>query len=288
MKYISTFLLIGLTQGIYAQFDSLYMAIIPFNSQTADGINYAESVRSHVYSFLSNDHRFVLVERDEFDAVVREREYQKSEDFIDGKIVEQGKAIGARFLLGGFYNVQTNSLSFSIYDVANGSLKCSIVADKARTENERGLVKIITKLDQLNEKLDRIDPFSTSRNAPPQRPSQYVVETNIRQLMKECFPYLQFWSVVRPLEESSGKVKELLIAAGSRMRIKKGTIVEVLVWEELTVDGITTQRMESAGWGRITRVEGENFSNLKLEAGGKNVKRLLKEGKKLKCRYVKK
>lgn len=281
MKYFFTFLLICAVQFVHAQYDTIYMAVLPFHSTSASSQDFVEATRAFVIETLSKDYRFVLVERDEFDAVYKEREYQKSEDFIDGKIVEQGKAVGADFLLEGYYDASINRLSFNIFEVKNGSLKCSIVANKARMENESGLSKLLQKAVDL----ENSNQSAVARNRI--KPSRYVIETNIKQLVRDCFQQ-KMWTVIRPISETGSKVKQLLIAAGSRMGLKKGTIVEIQVLLSEEIDGVALERMESAGWGRVIKVESENFSILKIEAGAKNIKKQLAAGHKLKCRYIKK
>ena len=292
MKYAFTLFLLLLMNATQAQYDKLYFAVLPFNSNTEDGKTYVESVRAQVIETLSSDYRFVLLERDVANAAFLEREYQKREDFIDGKIVEQGKAIGAEYLLDGSYDAKANQLTFSIYDVTTGALSCSIIADRDLPKEATGLVKVLTKIDEglenLNETLDPTYRRQKARRQASQRPNKSIIISNIKQLMKECFPSSVYWKVLRPEEETKSKVKELLIAAGTNMGLKKGSIVEVVhrVIEE--VDGFQLERYQSVGWGRVVRFENESFCVIKLEDGGKSIKKLIKAGNKLQCQYVKK
>ncbi len=292
MKYAFTLLLLFLMSTSQAQYDKLHFAVLPFNSNTEDGISYVESVRAQVMETLSADYRFVLLERDEINAAAMEREYQKSEDFIDGKIVEQGKAIGAEYILDGYYDAKANRLTFSIFDVATGTLNCSIIADRDLPKEATGLVKMLIKIDEgledLNETLDPTYKRQRTHRKATQCPNKNIVVSNIKQLMKECFPSSIYWSVLRPEEETKGKVKELLIAAGTNMGLKKGSIVEVVHRVVEEVDGLQLERYKSVGWGRVIRFENESFCVIKLEDGMRSIKKLIKAGNKLKCQYVKK
>jgi len=72
------------------------------------------------------------------------------------------------------------------------------------------------------------------------------------------------------------------------MKIKKKQLMEVQVEVEENVGGQKKIRYQSAGWGKIRKVDGADWSILKLEAGKKNIKKLLKQGKKLRCRIIEK
>ena len=118
-------------------------------------------------------------------------------------------------------------------------------------------------------------------------PSDYFVKSSIKELLGECFP-LKPWAVIRPTDESKSKVKELLIAAGSRMGLKKGTWIEILKLQTEQVENTKLERLIVIGLGKVDFVEGDNFSILKVEQGSKDIKELLDAGQQLKCRRKKK
>lgn len=277
MKYILTFLLsITIFCGTYAQYDTIYLAVMPFNASGPKGETIAKKAQSNSTIVIDEDYRILRVDRDEnaSNAVIWEREFQKSEDFIDGKIVEQGKAIGADYVMQGFYDVKIKELSISIYSMADGSLKGSIIVEKSGKKKKRksGALDLAT----MKIVYDKPAPLNDAD-----------MKASVKKLINKCFPD-KAWAVLRPTSENKSKVKKLLIAAGSRMGLKRKRLMEVLVIHVEDVDGVKIERMESIAWGKIEEVESENFSTLKIEAGEKNIKQELAKGKKLRCRVIKK
>jgi len=224
-----------------------------------------------IYDEFARDYRMVLLDRGEFDVVAEERDRQRDEDFIDGKIVEQGKAIGAEYLVDGFIDNYDEQLFLKIYDVSDGSLTGSVVSSLNVKRHQKH------PLDIKGEIKDIFSP--TTRTAQLQK--------NVKQLIKQCFSEFLF-IVVGAEEESKKRVRSLKVFAGSKMGLRKGQLLEVQALIEEEVEGVITTRQESAGWGRVEKVDGESWSILKLEAGKGNIKKLLKKGTKLRCREIKK
>ncbi len=280
MKYFFTFFFsVGILCSIQAQYDTIYLAVMPFNASSPKGETMAKKAQSNATSIINENYRIQRVDREVSanNAVVWEREFQKSEDFIDGKIVEQGKAIGADYVMEGYYDTSLKELTMSIYNIADGSLKGSIIAQKSASKKKRrsGALDLLT----MRIVYDKDSSGNILTDAE--------MKANTKKLISKCFPS-KAWAVLRPTSESKSKVKELLIAAGSRMGLKRKKLVEVLVVNIEDVDGVKIERLESIAWGKIDNVESENFSTLKIEAGEKNVKQELAKGKKLRCRLIKK
>lgn len=270
MKYTFTLLLLFLLNSTMAQFDSIYVAILPFESDRPIAEASKKQLQNAVVDVFSQDFRMFLVDRSELDLVAQERELQKNEEFIDGKVVEQGKAVGAEYLVDGFIDYKNRKLYLKVFDVSNGSLKGSTSSTlnvKPARDNS------IPTID-----LGKVLNFSSRTN---------YLQDNVKKLIEQSFPEILF-IVAGPESESKRQVKSLKVLAGSKMGVKKGQLLEVQVIVEEEVEGIKTTRQESAGWGRVQKVDGEVWSILKLEAGKANIKKHLKQGRKLRCRPIKK
>lgn len=76
-------------------------------------------LQSYVSEVFANDERFTLVDRSTLNLVQKERELQKSEEFIDGYVVQQGAAIGAQYLLVGDFELGDLMLTIKLYSVAD-------------------------------------------------------------------------------------------------------------------------------------------------------------------------
>ncbi len=286
MKYLFILLIFLCTANLQAQYDTIYMAILPFKSKTKIGEAFVKAARLDAIKAINTDYRIHRVDRSLTDAVKQEREYQKSEDFLDGRIVEQGKAVGADYVMDGVYDHNTKDLIINIYEVSTGNLKCSTIPKEIidlKEVKRKGISNWVNQSDLIS-----YDKATKTKYAGERWffPSPNVVKSNVKKLLFDCFPE-KSWAVLRPTSESKSKVKELLIAAGSRMGLTRKTYIDILVVIKEEVDGVTLDRLESVGWGKVEKVEGENFSVVKVEAGGKNMKKYLAEGNKLRCRFVK-
>ena len=283
MKYLHTLILLFLVYSASAQYDTIYVAVLPFTSNSAKSTAYVQAVENLVEETFTTDHRIVLLERNAVDAVVREREYQKSEDFIDGEIVEQGKAIGAEYLVEGHYDNKVDHLNVKVFNVNDASLMGTRVITGSSKEKEPSnkLVKALVKLNNAVEKLN-----ATGSSSRRKSPNAYQIQEGVETLMKDCFSEA-FIYVIRPMDASKSKAKELLIAGGSKMGLKKNSIVEVQAIVLEDVNGAKVERKEAIAWGRIDKVESDVFSILKLEKGAKEVKQRLDKGQKLICKKVK-
>lgn len=271
MKFLYTLLLCLFVSQLHAQYDTIYVAILPFASNSEVTEESKTKLQNVVADEFAKDYRMVLLDRGEFDVVAEERNRQRDEDFIDGKIVEQGKAIGAEFLVDGFIDNFDQQLFLKVYDVSDGSLIGSTLSSLTVKRHQK---------HPLDIKGEIKDIFSS---ATPTSQLQKKVE----QLIQQCFSEFLF-IVVGPEEESKKRVRSLKIFAGSKMGLRKGQLLEVQALVEEEVEGNITIRQESAGWGRIEKVDGESWSILKLEAGKGNIKKLLNQGTKLRCRPIKK
>lgn len=288
MKYLYLFLLLLITYSGQAQYDTIYLAVMPFTSATKQGKTFVKAAQLDAIKAVDTDYRIKRVDRSIANVVTKEREFQKSEEFLDGKTVEQGKAIGADYVMEGYYDHATKKFAVSIYQVNNGALKCSVIAEdiveikdvkRKGMANWRHQSSLITTYDK-----------NTSTRYPGERgyfPSPNVVRSNVKQLLNECFPE-KSWAVLRAVSENKSKVKELLIAAGSRMAVTRKTYIEILAIMKEDVDGTILERTVVIGSGKVIKVEGNNFSILKVEDGGKKIKAHLDAGQKLRCRFIKK
>jgi hypothetical protein len=268
MKNLYSLFLCLLAFQIQAQYDTIYVAILPFASDSEMTEESRTKLQNIVADEFSKDYRMVLLDRGEFDVVAEERDRQRDEDFIDGKIVEQGKAIGAEYLVDGFVDNYGRQLFLKVYDVSDGSLTGSVVSSLTVKRQQKNL---------LGELKDIFSPTTRTEQ----------LQKNVKQLINQCFSEF-LYIVVGAEEESKKRVRSLKVYAGSKMGLKKGQLLEVQALVEEEVEGVITTRRESAGWGKIEKVDGESWCILKVEAGKGNIKKLLNKGTKLRCRAIKK
>lgn len=258
--FVCLFLLNGLIAS--AQINKISVWVAPFTHDTSGQqfTKYAELCHASVSKFLLTYGRFAVVERGTTRELEAERRLQKSESFIDGKVVEQGRAIGAEYILNGHVSVRTGKLFLTITSLADNT---TVEAGECDIKNnilygEGNLVGMSTSR-------------KVARLLPP------MLE---RWLAKEKF------TLVRSLEDDDDETKKVLVAAGTAKGIKKGAKLEVFYTVKETVDDEELERFVSVGELKVDTVENANFSTAKVRDGEKEIKKLLTSGQKLYCRFV--
>lgn len=213
--------------------------------------NKMNKVQSYVLEKLVKDNRFNLVERSKINIIKKERELQKSMDFIDGYVTNQGKAIGTDYLILGDFELGEMSFTISIYSVADEKLIASeIIMLKKRLSTN--FMSIRTPIDEATDRL-------------------------INQLAPN------YMTLLEVTNERKGKAKEVLIAGGTNRGLKKGDEVEFKIMEERVVEGETLTYYKTIGTGKIDKVEDKNFSLVSIKKGGKELVTLIQSSQKIIC-----
>jgi hypothetical protein len=212
-------------------------------SSTSTGISV--NVPQYCLNFLANNKKFITVDRQNLSLINAEKELQKSENFIDGYIVSQGKSEGVDYILKPIYFKEKEMLTLRMYDISGNSIKCFV-------EN---------KLD-VN--------FFQVKNLEAQ--TQYMMH----ELLLNCFDVK--YSIVRPADD---KEKKYLVAIGKRQLAVEGDKVSIFEMVEEEIDGEKIVRRNELGRGVIDKVQDDNFSLLSFRTNEKIVREALKSGKKL-------
>ncbi len=228
--------------------------IAVYGMQNKGGTSSINVVPEKIINYFSNDKDFAIIDRKNKQLVNKEMRMQKSEDFIDGYIVEQGKAEGADIICQSIYDHKSKRLIIQMTDVATKEIMCS----KER-KLDSGWLKGLKNLDQ-------------------------ELTIMLFEISSDCFG--KGFPVVRAFEKSKNKVKKLLVLAGYAQRIKLKYKMEIVMSVEEKIGDITKIRKTAIGKGYISQIEDENFSILKVEDGKKEIFQALEDGIKLECRLI--
>jgi len=229
------------------------VAILPFSSEDA-GLSASGKLKEY-YTFVSSaflrDGRFTVVERNSWELIHQERELQKSEEFIDGTVIEQGKSIGAEYLVTGFFYVKQNaySVKLSLIDVATGELTGSQIIDFSSAQ------------------------FQEASGSTASVASMVMVNKIRKDFIYKYFPQPKF-IVLRKLGNAE-KSKLLLVAAGAKDGIQRKDIMEIVVLQEEIMEGKTVERHVQVGKGKVTKIENENFCIVTVTYGLKEINKNL-------------
>lgn len=111
------------------------------NDDTYDGLT-KDRINNAVFAAITRHPGLQLIEHDHLASLKEERELQKSEDFLDGHVVEQMKAIGAKFLI---------KLEDYFRDGGQVSFKLSLISIE---QNMIGrTVDVVTSIDNIEKEV---------------------------------------------------------------------------------------------------------------------------------------
>ncbi len=245
----------------YAQEESKNVVIIKFTNAGPDtdrAKQWVANYQSYITMAFIKDKRFTILERDQWEIIERERELQKSESFIDGKIIQQGESIGAQYIISGVGDPNMRMATVKLYDVSSGKVLGTTVINFDLYEN-----------GSLSE----------------EDLTYFIIKNINKQFLYKYFP-LPPVKVVRVLEEDKKGAGKILIAAGSKNGVtrKKEFLVKERIYEQ--VDEKQVEREVTVGRVRVSEVENDSFSVGTVEEGGKVINEKLKSGVKLFCTTV--
>lgn len=247
------------------------VGILPFTYvQGAANFQDVNSIQETVTNAFVKTKRFSIVDRSKMDALKKEKELQKSDDFIDGSVVEQGKNVGATFLVSGhIISAQAEqmrsddgkghvsisykaklAISLKVIDVSTGQVITSETIEPKSGSTLGGLFGLgsSSASDAINKSIkkieDKIDEF-VSRNFP--------IYFSIAEIQEK---------------DSKGSATTILLAGGSSFGLKKGDKLKVVEITEMEVNGKKMTRKKEIGEIKITKVEDENFSICSVSSGG--------------------
>jgi len=83
------------------------LAVLPFvasRGAVISNLGNLNTIQEAVTKEFSSKSRFKMLDRSKFETIVQELNIQKSEEFLNSEIVEQGKALSAQYLVAGVVN----------------------------------------------------------------------------------------------------------------------------------------------------------------------------------------
>lgn len=227
------------------------------------------SIQETVSNAFVKTKRFNIVDRSKMDALKKEKSLQRSEDFIDGKVIAQGVSLGANFLISGHViSAQADqmttsegkatykaklSISLKVIDVATGQVVASETIEPKSGSSLLGAIGI---------------GESSSQSAISK--AIKGIESKIDEFVGTNFP--QSFSIAEIQEkDSKGNATKVLIAGGSAFGLKKGDKLKVVELTMIEVNGKKLQRKKEIGELKISKVEDDNFSTCSVSSGGLDI-----------------
>lgn len=250
------------------------IAVVPLTNR-ADryGKQHADNLTETILNTVVNTRRFKVVDRTNFDAIFTEENFQKGENFIDGEVVEQGKKMGAEYIIAGslsnyaiskLYTTDSKgnkkfsgykgdiSFALKIIDVKTGE----IIATETFKSNSGKSLLIYSKT--FNNKSEAV-------NAAIQNS-----EEDIDEFIEKYFPALM--KIYEISDAKGSKAKEVVITGGTAKGLIDGQILKVVEISKVDIDGQTVERKKEIGWLKISSVNDEHFSTCKVTDGHSLIK----------------
>jgi hypothetical protein len=288
MKTLITILLLGISFTMHAQetIERLSIGILAFSySSGSVSSSDAHVISDAVVNSFVETKRFNVVDRTKTNDLEKEKELQKTEDFIDGDaLVSQGKSIGAQYLVSGHisnvdkrsewktktksdgsterYEAFSASISFSvkIISVESGEIMNS---QNFQTGSGGGILSINPK--------NKEDAFLRGVSS-----LKYEIDTWIGVNFPLEIPLVEIVE-----NDKKGLPLVILIAAGSDYGMVKGDKLKVMEVTEININGVVKTRKKEIGQLKITEVDDGSFSSCSVTSGATEIKSALDSSKKI-------
>ena len=268
--------------------DLITVGIFPFKGQYK---NYVLELQNQTIQSFAQKSRFTVVDRTNLTTLKSEKELQKTEDFMDGYVVDQGKSFGAKFVVTGeLQNIGTISQQFKRVNTYNNTyyyetqyaayLNFSVTL----LETETGQIKSSNNFNLKTNSVGWAGLFSASAGF-------YNNEaTALSTVMNGATGYIKAWiNNVFPVSmkiikidefDKKGNPSKILIKGGADTDLKKGSDLFVIYPEVIEVDGREYTKPTDVGQIKVLEVDGE-FSTCKIKSGGERIQELITQGKSL-------
>lgn len=254
------------------------IAVLPFVNGSGTNTSYASVVQDYVTKEIIKGQRFDILDRSKFKKVLEELNIQKSEEFINSKIVEQGKLSGAQYIVTGVLtHLGTNKSSNTIVDTKGRPTTTETW--NAEIKFSFQVIDVATSRAALQENFSGVSSANTSEIAA-QENAQCKVNKQVKYAIMKLFP--QEIEIIS-IEKSSkkGMPEEVLISAGTNYfgenfqkgdecsgvlnvsnmiggLFKKETVrFKVYEVETMTVNGKSIKRERELGKLSLKKVEGD-------------------------------
>lgn len=298
MKSLLSFLFIFLSLASFAQDENEtnVVGILATTSSASAYSRYASTVTSIISKAFNDKSRFVVVDREKMDQLASERNLQKQEDFINGKVVAQGKSIGARYIVSSrlsqlstskYTNEKTRNVWSGLKIV--GTEKYLEPAVSVNLGIEIQIIDVVDGSSKANKVISSQLEYQGEVNIDNAVNSSIMKsETVLKRWLNDVFPvYMKILKVES--KDKKGLPNKVLIKGGSDMDFNtekaltffnSKSKLEVYYLENLTIDGKSFQRPIVIGRIAVDEIQGE-FSICNVQSGAKEILDGLSQGKTL-------
>lgn len=277
--FYSTAICLGLifstSQNCAAQ-EKTGVGIMPFTYvQGAASSQDVNSIQESVANAFVKTKRFNIVDRSKIDVLRQEKDLQKSEDFIDGSVIQQGVSLGANFLISGHVISAQAERMETEPDAKTGQV---IVTYKAKLSISLKVIDVATGQVIASETFEPKagSLFGGIIGISPSTPQAAIskaikgIEDKVDDFVNKNFP-ATFPIVEIQEKDSKGNATKIMIAGGTAFNLQKGQKLKVVEVSFIEVNGKKIERKKDISELKITKVEDENFSTCSVSSGGNEI-----------------
>ena len=273
MKRIFLMSLILLVFGYTKAQEKTNVGIIPFTNLGSGASNQdVIAIQEAVTSSFVKTKRFNIVDRTKISELQKEKNLQKSEDFIDGTVVQQGISLGAKFLISGKVTTATKFSGYKTRTKLDGTKVNELV-------NEASVNFSCQVIDVETGQVINSETFS---NAGGGNFLGLSLAKNVDEAFTSCLTslssdidkwvHVNFPSIFSIAEiqtkDGKGAATKILMAGGSAFGLEKGDRLKVVEVSEMEINGKKIKRKKEIGEIKIDKIEDENFSICSVKEGG--------------------
>lgn len=269
----------AISLSIYAQNEKIVIGIPSFGHAGYIEEKYVTELTEIVSNEFVKSRRFTIVDRTKLDVVANERELQKTEDFIDSKVVDQGKTLGAQYIVAGhMVSIGTNKsfsaeyqqyvtvarviFSLKMIDVETGEVVYAETFGKGNSSGASGsYFSTPTTCDM---------PGSGLSTAAAIKQGISNIGCGVSQWLRKIFPYMASIAEIQDLHKRKG-AQTVLITAGKSLGVTSGKKLKVVELMKINVDGKELIRQKEIGALWVKKVEDDNFSVCDVWSGGEEI-----------------
>lgn len=303
LSILVAFLLLQIHSYSQENADGNYtVGILPVTSVTNDAQIYTPNVQASLSKVFVEKTRFTVVDRTKFDQLAKERNLQKQEDFLNGAVVEQGKSLGAQYLISGNINQiskrsgnrEKSKLDYDAYSKQYYTRKYQVYVTQIDVTINVQIIDVSTGIVKSNKSFTNTTEAETTSEATVINSAILGLEGYLRAWVNDAFPV--FMKIIKvETTDKKGLPKTVLIKGGSDVDLayrkdagilygigKKNVSSELEVFENNVemIDGKEYKRKIPVGKIKVVEIQGE-FSICEVKKGAEEIQKKLNEGKTL-------
>ena len=289
------FTLIVFSQSLVnAQSGKTSIALLDFTKATGVYSDQVTTIQEATTQGFIKAKRFILVDRSKVDAINRERDLQKSEEFImSDYTIEQRSAIGAQFFVQGNVTNWSETSKNVKFENSQGEVKYSMSYEA----NLSVSIRVIDVSTSVAGAATTITGSSTSGGfflgMAQKGSAKTALNGALQNLTKEVDKWIgkefpaQFAIVEITKSNDSKGAMEVLIAGGSGTGLVKGEKLIVMYETIINVGGVDKKRIQEVGKLKIKDLDGEDFSICKVVNGGPGIQQKVSANEKVYAQTIK-